>query len=92
MEKAKQTSAIFKDNIVHPMEEAMFWIEHVAKFKGAKHLKSHAANMSWFTYLLLDVLLVNILAGLVFVLILRALFKKLFGKSKTVQIANKKKK
>ncbi|XP_055308151.1 UDP-glycosyltransferase UGT5-like, partial [Sitodiplosis mosellana] len=59
--KAKQTSAIFKDNIAHPMDEAMFWIEHVAKFKGAKHFQSHAVHMSLFSYLLLDVLAVNVL-------------------------------
>lgn len=37
--KAKQTSAIFKDNLVHPMDEAMFWIEHVSKFKGAEYFQ-----------------------------------------------------
>lgn len=60
--KAKQTSAIFKDNLVHPMDEAMFWIEHVAKFKGATHLKSHSVNISWLSYNLYDVLIVNILS------------------------------
>lgn len=59
--KARQTSTIFKDNLVHPMEEAMFWIEYVCRFKGAKHLKSQAVYMTWFSYLLLDVFLVNVL-------------------------------
>lgn len=63
--KAKETSAIFKENLVEPMQEAMFWIEYVAKFRGAKHLKSHAVHMSWFSYLLLDIALVNAIIGLV---------------------------
>lgn len=53
--KAQELSSIFKDEIVHPMDEAMWWIEHVLKFRGAKHLKSQVVNMSWSQYLLLDV-------------------------------------
>ena len=80
--KAKETSAVFKDNLVHPMDEAMFWIEHVAKFKGAKHLKSHAVNMSWFSYLLLDVLLVNVSVVSIVLYIVYVLIRKLFSKKK----------
>lgn len=57
---AKEIAAVFGDNIVHPMDEFIWWIEHVIKFRGAKHLKSHAAEMSLFTYLLLDVILANL--------------------------------
>lgn len=56
LQKAREVSSIFKTNLVPPMEEAMFWIEYVCKFSGASHLKSHAAHMSWFSYLLFDVL------------------------------------
>lgn len=58
--RAKEFSAIFGENPVHPMDEFIFWIEYVIKFRGAKHLKSHAANMLLFTYLLLDVILVSL--------------------------------
>lgn len=54
--RAKEIARLFNDNLVHPMEEAIFWIEYVMRSKGAKHLKSHAVNMSLFSYLLLDVL------------------------------------
>lgn len=56
--RAKEVSAIFNDNIVHPM------IEHVIKFRGAKHLKSLAADMSRFIYLSLDVIEVNLVIGI----------------------------
>ena len=82
MNKMKDTSTIFKDNLVHPMDEAMYWIEYVAKFKGAPHLKSYAAYMPWYTYLLLDVFLVNLLAILVSLLVIYKLGKKLFGQNK----------
>lgn len=58
--RAKELSNLFNDNLVHPMDEAVFWIEYVIRTKGAKHLKSNAVNMSWFSYLLLDILLVPI--------------------------------
>lgn len=85
MVRAKQTSAIFKDNLVHPMDEAMFWIEHVAKFKGAKHLKSYAVRMSWFTYLLLDVIFVSILGASVLLYSVYYLVNKLLSKNKNSQ-------
>lgn len=64
--KAKESSAIFKDDIVHPMDMAMYWIEYVAKFHGAKHLKSkHAVKMSWLE--LIDVIFVNLLAAFILI-------------------------
>lgn len=59
--KMKEISNIYRDNLMHPMDTAMFWIEYIIRHSGAKHLKSHAINMTWFSYLLLDVLLVNLL-------------------------------
>lgn len=59
--RAKEVSAIQNDNLADPMDEAMFWIEYVCRHRGAKHLKSHAVNMSWFSYLLLDIVLVMLL-------------------------------
>lgn len=56
--RAKEVSRLFNDNLVHPMDEAMFWIEYVIRSgNGAKHLKSHAVHMSWFSYLMLDILI-----------------------------------
>lgn len=90
MRKAKETSAIFKDNLVHPMDEALFWIEHVCKFKGARHLKSHAVNMSWFTYLSLDILLVNVVIVLAVIYSLFWALRKVFTKKNAQINANKK--
>lgn len=52
--RAKRLSALYNDNVVHPMDELMYWIEYVCRHDGASHLKSKAVNMSWFSYLLLD--------------------------------------
>lgn len=55
LRRAKEVSTIFKTNLVPPMQEAIYYIEYVCQFPGVPHLKSHAANMSWFTYLSLDI-------------------------------------
>lgn len=81
--KAKHMSVLYSDNLVHPMDEAIYWIEYVCRHRGAKHLKSHAVNMSWFSYLLLDVLLVNLLIAILIVLGLYFGFKMMCrGKNK----------
>lgn len=87
--RAKEVSAIFNDNIVHPMDEFMWWIEYVIKFRGAKHLKSAAVDMSLFTYLLLDVLLVNLVV--IFAVIFTAYFliKRCFSGKKVASVSKK---
>ncbi|XP_055638321.1 UDP-glycosyltransferase UGT5-like isoform X2 [Toxorhynchites rutilus septentrionalis] len=52
---AKKASELFRDNLVPPMEEAMYWIEYVIRHKGAKHLKSVSVDLNWLQYLMLDV-------------------------------------
>lgn len=54
-QRAKEVSNIFNDNLVHPMDQAIYWIEYVARHKGAPHLKSAAIEMSFFEYYSLDV-------------------------------------
>lgn len=85
LNKAREISAIFKDNIVSPLDEAVWWIEHVAKFRGAKHLKSHAVNMSWFSYLLLDVFGVLTLCLLSVILVLYFVISIVCGRKASKQ-------
>lgn len=73
--KAAEISTIFKTNLVPPMQEAMFWIEYVCQFTGAAHLKSYAVNMSWFSYLLIDVWLAAVLAVCVVIFFIRTMFR-----------------
>ncbi|CAG9762824.1 unnamed protein product [Ceutorhynchus assimilis] len=64
-QKAKELSNRFRDRLVSPLESSVYWIEHVARHKGAKHLRSEAIEMPFYQYLLLDVigcLLIGILA------------------------------
>eukprot|EP00099_Drosophila_melanogaster_P005248 NP_001246079.1 uncharacterized protein Dmel_CG10178, isoform B [Drosophila melanogaster] len=53
---ALEVSQRFRDNPIHPLDEATFWIEYIIRHRGARHLKSHGAFIPLHQYLLLDVL------------------------------------
>ncbi|XP_060835305.1 UDP-glucosyltransferase 2-like [Rhopalosiphum padi] len=53
---AKITSERFKDRPITPQQSVVFWTEYVIRHKGAPHLKSHALNLTWYQYFLLDVI------------------------------------
>lgn len=56
--RVQLVSQQFRDNLVDPMEESMYWIEFVARHKHNYPIfKSNAPNISWFTYLYLDIVL-----------------------------------
>lgn len=80
--RAKELAYLFNDNLVHPMDEAIFWIEYVARNKGAKHLKSNAVNMSLFSYLMLDIILAPFVVIYIFYLAIKYLSQKKTTSSK----------
>lgn len=41
---------------MRPLEETIWWIEYVLRYKGADHMHSSAINLNIFQNLLLDVL------------------------------------
>uniref|UniRef100_A0A182PLT1 Peptidase S1 domain-containing protein n=1 Tax=Anopheles epiroticus TaxID=199890 RepID=A0A182PLT1_9DIPT len=59
--RAKEISHQFTDRLVEPMDEALYWIEYVARHRGAPRLKSKAVNLNWVGYYSLDIVLVPIL-------------------------------
>lgn len=77
---AKEKSLLFRDNPMPPMDESMFWIEHAARHKGTKHLRSHAADMPWYVYLhwdILGLLFIGIFVVVKIILILCRIVNKL---------------
>ncbi|KAL2724038.1 UDP-glucosyltransferase 2-like isoform X1 [Vespula squamosa] len=63
----KLISAILKDELVRPMERAIWNIEHVLKFPNSKHLRYHAQDMSWIDYYSTILLILLILTILIFI-------------------------
>ncbi|XP_027847755.2 UDP-glucosyltransferase 2-like [Aphis gossypii] len=63
---AKTASKIFKDQPMSPENLVAYWTEYVIRHKGAPHLKSHALNLPWYQYYLLD-LIALLLVFIIFV-------------------------
>lgn len=63
----KLISAILKDELVRPMEKAIWNIEHVLKFPNSKHLRYHARDMSWIDYYSTILLIFLSIAILIFI-------------------------
>jgi len=59
---AKITSERFKDRPMSPEKLIVYWTEYIYRHKGAPHLKSHALNLTWYQYFLLDVIAVLLIS------------------------------
>ncbi|XP_031632283.1 UDP-glucuronosyltransferase 1-8-like isoform X2 [Contarinia nasturtii] len=47
----------FRDNLVDPMEESMYWIEFLARHKHHYPIfKPHSTHVPWYTYFYLDII------------------------------------
>lgn len=79
---AKKASSLFRDNPIPPLDEAMYWIEYVARHNGAPHLKSAARNLPWYKYLLLDLLAIVFAVFFVAAFIVYKLMNALVGGKK----------
>ncbi|XP_046979547.1 UDP-glycosyltransferase UGT5-like [Schistocerca americana] len=82
-ETAQQRSRVLRDNPRPLKEEAAYWVEYVLRHRGAPHLRSAALDLTWYQYLLLDVIafivlvVVGVLVALLLVLrYLLRLFRK----------------
>ncbi|RZF48858.1 hypothetical protein LSTR_LSTR003238 [Laodelphax striatellus] len=93
-ENAKALSVRFRDRPQTPLETAVYWTEYVIRHKGAPHLRSAAVELSWYQYLLLDViafvLLVSLTTILSFYYSLKFIIRKLFKKSEPTNKSSKK--
>ena len=59
------------------LDEAVYWVNYVLEFKGAPHLHSFGANLPWYQYLMVDIVLVVVLATIsIDALLLYVLLKK----------------
>jgi len=62
---ATRLSSIMRDQLVSGKDTAVYWVEHVIKHNGTKHLKLASQDMPFYQYYLLDVVLFVTAIGLV---------------------------
>ncbi|XP_018570348.1 UDP-glucuronosyltransferase 1-8 [Anoplophora glabripennis] len=69
-QQAKELSERFRDRPLPPLETAIYWVEYVARHKGAPHMRTAAVNMPFYKYYLLDVAATLFLAFSLFIYVL----------------------
>lgn len=65
----KNMSQRYKDQPMEPLELATFWVEHVARHKGAKYLHCAGLDLNFIEYHNLDAMLI-LYGGLIFILVI----------------------
>ncbi len=66
LQNIQLASEIFRSRPMTPRERIVYWIEHVLQF-GGEHLHSHALDIPWYQYMMLD-----LFAALLFAVIITA--------------------
>nr|XP_024216284.1 UDP-glucuronosyltransferase 2A1-like [Halyomorpha halys] len=74
-ENALKRSKIMKDRPKSIMDNAVYWVEYVLRHRGAPHLRSAAVELSWYQYLLLDVIVVWGAVFVVAIVLLRKIIR-----------------
>nr|XP_017087342.2 UDP-glycosyltransferase UGT5-like [Drosophila bipectinata] len=84
----KQASKVFRDRPLNAMDTAMYWIDYVIEHRGAPHLISVGAGLTWYQFYLLDIV------GLALAVILLSILLLIFicrRRSKTTATSPKRK-
>ncbi|KPJ00042.1 Ecdysteroid UDP-glucosyltransferase [Papilio xuthus] len=73
--------SLMEDQPQKPLERAIWWLEHILRHGGAKHLRSPAANISWSEYLEIElvslILTILVTSLLIVILVTRYIFRKI---------------
>lgn len=78
-ENARIISDRFRDQLRTPLETGIHWVKHVAKNKGAPHLRSHSVDLPFYQLHNLDVWAFIIAVLALFVLIITKILSFFIG-------------
>ncbi|CAH0395930.1 unnamed protein product [Bemisia tabaci] len=88
-ERAKELARLFHDRPMSAMDTAVYWIEYVIRSKGARKLRSAAVDLTFYQYLLLDVILFYVISVICIVYLIFYLLGCLFCRSKSKHLKSK---
>lgn len=72
-EQARRMQQLFRDNVVDPLDNAVYAIEYVLRTNGAAHLRSAAVDLSMWQQSMVDVSLI-ITAGILLIIAVPSMF------------------
>lgn len=79
IQQTKLASFSYWNQIKPPLETAIYWVKHVARHRGALHLRSIAIDMPFYIYYNLDCYAVIIVSCILLLFIFMMLCKKLYS-------------
>ncbi|KAK9881059.1 hypothetical protein WA026_014404 [Henosepilachna vigintioctopunctata] len=80
---AKKRSAIMRDRPLSPADTAAYWVNYTIRHNGADHLKVASLKMTWYQYLLLDVIAFIVTTIFVVVFVTKKLLSFLYSFAKS---------
>ena len=84
-EAISAASAIYRSQPMTALQRAVWWIEHVMKH-GGRHYRTHALDMPWYQYLMLDILVFLMVVLFSVVVLLRFCVSFLFVRKSTTKV------
>nr|XP_018896851.1 PREDICTED: UDP-glucuronosyltransferase 2A3-like [Bemisia tabaci] len=70
LKNMKKLSGLSHEFTSQAMDKAVFWVEHVARHKGASHLRPSTSDSNLFQYFCLDLISVIVLSSLSFIFLI----------------------
>ncbi|XP_063921440.1 UDP-glycosyltransferase UGT5-like isoform X1 [Zophobas morio] len=77
-EAAQERSNLLHDQLLTPMESAIFWVEHVIRHRGAPHLKTAGVDLKWYQREMVDVIVFLLAVVTIMVFVICIVLKKLW--------------
>nr|QIK00365.1 UDP-glycosyltransferase [Xylotrechus quadripes] len=84
--EVQRRSQIMRDRQVHPLDEAIYWVEYVIRHNGAKHLRVAYLDLAWYQYYLLDVIAFILAVIVVTYLLLRTVLRYVLRKCRSRKV------
>lgn len=78
-QRVRLSSDRFRNQLNSPLETAMYWVKHVARHKGAPHLRSVAVDLPFHKLYNLDVWAFTIVVFIFLAFILKTVIQKTIG-------------
>lgn len=74
-------SSLYRDQPKTPLETAVYWIEYVARHKGAPHMRSAGQDLSWIALYNFDVYAFVLVLVILFAYAIKRLLWAVFGRT-----------
>ncbi|RLU27577.1 hypothetical protein DMN91_001381 [Ooceraea biroi] len=79
-ENMRKLRYLLQDLPYNPMDNAIWWVEHVIRHKGAPHLRNKSRDMPWYQVELLDIMAIIIVIAILAIRIIIAVKRYVFFK------------